>query len=171
MNLQTQPIHLIRFFLQRFVLCDAQKNTRTVLEHPEIDLLEWCFFFVPNFHFVYPIASRRRSPVIEAAIKNGLELLFRINQRLATDAGKQQGYHREKLPQRPSIEHNHHIEYIVVNQTRPSYPNARVAQGRKVGMVLYCLPRQSPAPRSPRPRSRWKSGLPTGRLFPSETAR
>ena len=61
MNLQTQPINLILFFLQRFVLCDDQKNTRTVLEHPEINLLEWCFFFVPNFHFVYPIASRRRA--------------------------------------------------------------------------------------------------------------
>ena len=27
------------------MLRDAQKNTRTMLEHPEIDLLEWCFFF------------------------------------------------------------------------------------------------------------------------------
>ena len=45
MNLQTQPNNLILFFLWRFVLCDAQKNTRTVLEHFERDLLEWCSFF------------------------------------------------------------------------------------------------------------------------------
>ena len=54
MNIQTQPNNLIIFFLWRFVLCDAQKNTRTVLEHSESDLLEWCFFFRAKLQDLLP---------------------------------------------------------------------------------------------------------------------
>ena len=44
-DLQTQPIHLIPSLERSFVLCVDQKITRTVLEHPEINLLDWCFLF------------------------------------------------------------------------------------------------------------------------------
>ena len=36
-DLQNQPIYLIPSLQRRFVLCDHQKNTRTVPEHLEIN--------------------------------------------------------------------------------------------------------------------------------------
>ena len=78
-DLQIQWNHLILFLNEKYVLCDAQKNTKAALEHPEIILRKlWISFSFKFPHLVSNSFSQEKYGFLAIKSKIGTKRVWLI---------------------------------------------------------------------------------------------